>query len=118
MESTLFTTLFAAMQTHAWPIVTGCIIGIVVLAALTPWGKTQWGKLPNVYHPYVPAVIGVLSAFGEALVAGKSWADAFTRDALPALLGVLYTMKSATHTEAAKPADEASKPDPEATPKD
>lgn len=91
------------MQTHAWPIVTGCVIGIIVLAALTPWGKAQWGKLPNVYHPYVPALIGVLSAFGEALVAGKSWADAFVRDAMPAILGVLYTMRSATHTEPAKP---------------
>lgn len=71
--------LVAAISAHAWPVVAGLSILILVYLSKLPIFGNYWGKIPKAYRPLVVSAIGVLSGVAEALSTKQPW--------LPALVG-------------------------------
>lgn len=81
-------TLIQAIQSHAWPAIVGAVLVVVVYLARLPALQPQWQRLPAVYRPLVPVVLGIVSGVAEALSTHQPWMPALVGgivSALPAL---------------------------------
>jgi len=91
MSPDTINALVAAIQAHAWPVVAGFAILILVYASKLPIFGAYWDKLPKPYRPLVVSAIGVLSGVAEALSTKQPW--------LPALMLNLFAALTAIGTD-------------------
>ena len=81
--------LTAAIQAHAWPVVVGLVLVVLVSLGRQPVLRQQWERVPAEYRPLVPVALGLLSGVGEALTQGRPWLVSIVTgvlSGLPALL--------------------------------
>lgn len=108
--------LIQAISQHAWGVVTGCVLLLIVYAAKLPAIAVQWQRLPAWSRPIVPVALGIVSGVGEALTTRASWTAALIVQviaAMPALAVALPSPVVRTGTEAVSvPVPEKPKPKP------
>jgi hypothetical protein len=97
--------LIAAISEHAWPVVAGLSILILVYLSKLPALGGYWDQIPKQYRPLVVAALGVLSGVAEALASKQPW--------LPALLLNLFAALAAIGTDqvATKPLEAPKSPE-------
>lgn len=88
--------LFSAISDHAWGVVTGCVLLLLVYLARLPALATQWQRIPAAYRPLVPIVVGILSGVAEALTTRQSWVAALVTQVLAALPALAVALPSPT----------------------
>ena len=88
--------LLQAIQSHAWPTVTGCVLLLVVYLARLPALAVQWQRLPPWSRPLVPVALGIVSGVAEALTTGHSWVAALLTQVLAALPALAVALPSPT----------------------
>jgi hypothetical protein len=65
--------LLEAMNSKAWPLVAGLLIGMLVRAAKSPWLGGFFLKIPKDHRFLVPIALGILAGISESLLAGVPW---------------------------------------------
>ena len=94
--------LTQAIQSHAWPIVVGCVLTILVQLGRGPL-SAQWQRLPAVWRPIVPAVLGLLATAGESLASGRTWLYAVVSALVAGLPPLLLALPSPVVPDAKPP---------------
>jgi hypothetical protein len=95
------TILTNAISTHAWGVLAGALLVVLVSAAKLPAGKAQWERLPGIARPFVPILLGIVSGVGEALSTSRAWLPALVVGIASALPAVLLAIPSPTATHPA-----------------
>lgn len=80
--------LVTAIQSHAWPVVAGASILILVYLSKLPALGEVWERIPKRYRPLVVAAIGVLSGVANALVTRTPWLPALLSNVMAAMVAI------------------------------
>lgn len=80
--------LVTAIESHAWPVVAGASILIVVYLAKLPALGELWERIPKRYRPLVVALLGVLSGVANALVTRTPWLPALLSNLMAAMVAI------------------------------
>jgi hypothetical protein len=95
--------LVTAIQSHAWPVVAGASILIVVYLAKLPALGELWERIPKRYRPLVVALLGVLSGVAHALATRTPWLPALLSNLMAAMVAI-GTDQTLTKTLGSTPA--------------
>lgn len=95
--------LVTAIESHAWPVVAGASILIVVYLFKLPALGELWSRIPRRYRPLVVALLGVLSGVADALVSKRPWLPALLSNLMAAMVAI-GTDQTLTKTLGTSPA--------------